>query len=135
MIRSSLYAWYIDLPKWWIRKVKWKHKALISLAIHKKILRRIDEIVKNKGFVANKMEISENRVDRRNDFPLRWALYCEASKTMLTWWRSRWKHWDRFPYYIFSNKSPMKNKSINRDRLHQEFEELLQRLYPDERLI
>ncbi|MDR2609514.1 MAG: hypothetical protein LBC06_02880 [Rickettsiales bacterium] len=29
----------------------------------------------------------------------------------------------------------MKNKSINRDKLHQEFEELLQRLQPDERLI
>jgi hypothetical protein len=29
----------------------------------------------------------------------------------------------------------MRNKSISRDKLHQEFEELLQRLQPNERLI
>ncbi|MDR0614858.1 MAG: hypothetical protein LBF82_02745 [Lactobacillales bacterium] len=29
----------------------------------------------------------------------------------------------------------MRNKSINRDKLHEEFEELLQRLKPDERVI
>jgi phospholipid N-methyltransferase len=29
----------------------------------------------------------------------------------------------------------MQNKAINRDAMHQEFEELLQRLQPDERLI
>jgi pyruvate/2-oxoacid:ferredoxin oxidoreductase alpha subunit len=29
----------------------------------------------------------------------------------------------------------MRNKSINRDKLHQEFEELLKNLKPDERLI
>jgi uncharacterized protein YaaW (UPF0174 family) len=29
----------------------------------------------------------------------------------------------------------MRNKSINRDKLHEEFEELLRRLQPDERVI
>jgi hypothetical protein len=36
---------------------------------------------------------------------------------------------------MYSIKSPMRNKSINRDKLHEEFEELLQRLKPDERTI
>jgi hypothetical protein len=54
------------------------------LETHKKILRRIKEIQIKKGFVSEKMEISENRIDRRDDFPLRGVLYCEASKTMLT---------------------------------------------------
>jgi hypothetical protein len=41
------------------------------LETHKKILRRIREISIQKGFVSEKMEISENRIDRRDDFPLR----------------------------------------------------------------
>jgi hypothetical protein len=135
MLKSSLYAWYIDLPEWEINKVKWKQKALISLETHKKILRRIREIWVQKGLVTDKMEINRNRIDRNNDFPLRWALYCENSKTMLTWWWSRGRHWDRFPYYMYSNKSPMRNKSISRDKLHQEFDELLQNVLADERLI
>jgi hypothetical protein len=34
-------------------------------------LNRIKEISITKGFVTEKMEISENRIDRRKDFPLR----------------------------------------------------------------
>ncbi|MDR1988225.1 MAG: hypothetical protein LBQ24_05890 [Candidatus Peribacteria bacterium] len=36
---------------------------------------------------------------------------------------------------MYPKKSPMKNKTINRDRLHHEFEDLLERLEPDERVI
>ncbi|GHU36756.1 hypothetical protein AGMMS50256_33800 [Betaproteobacteria bacterium] len=32
-------------------------------------------------------------------------------------------------------KSPMRNKSIRRNKLHQEFDELLQKLQSDERLL
>jgi hypothetical protein len=39
--------------------------------MHKKILKRVEEIRIKKGYIKKKMESSENRIDRSNDFPLR----------------------------------------------------------------
>jgi hypothetical protein len=36
---------------------------------------------------------------------------------------------------MYSKKSPMRNKGISRDKLHLEFEELLQKIKPNDKLL
>lgn len=72
--------------------------------------------------------------NKSKDFPLRWFLYCEDSNQMLSWAWSQWKK-AKFPYYVYPRKSPLYWKSINRDKLHNYFEEYLKSITPKEELI
>ena len=131
MLQNILYAWYIEFPKWWIERTKANHKALISIKTYEKIQNKLNL---NPQKIVAKIEENNNRIDKSDDFPLRWFLYCEESKQMITWAWSKWKK-SKFPYYVFPRKSPLYWKSINRDKFHTEFEGFLKAIQPKEELI
>lgn len=132
MLKNILYTWYLEFPKWWITRRKAHHKALISLKTFQKIETKLKTPAQNE--IVQKIDENLNRADKSNDFPLRWFLYCETSKQMISWAWSKWKN-KNFPYYTYPRKSPMHWKSINRDILHKQFEELLKSIQPKGELI
>ena len=130
MLNSPLYAWYLELPIWDIKLQKAKHEWIISLQTFQKIQEKMNGSNIRKWKVIQKNE----RKDLSADFPLRWFLYCEES------WNSMsgcWTKWNttRVPYYVYPRKSPMKWKSINRDKFHKEFEVYLDTLTPNNGLV
>lgn len=131
MLRNILYAWYLEFPKWNIQRVKAKHKAIISLKTFEKIQRKLNAPLSN---VVKMIESNSNRSDKSEDFPLRWFLYCEQSKQMISWAWCQWKR-EKFPYYTYPRKSSLHWKSINRDKFHKYFENYLQSIQPKEELI
>ena len=131
MLQNILYAWYIEFPKWWVKRVKANHEPFISIKTYEKIQKKLSF---NPQKILAKIEENNNRIDKSEDFPLRWFLYCESSKQMITWAWSKWKK-SKFPYYIYPRKSPLYWKSINRDKLHKEFEDFLKAIQPKEELI
>lgn len=132
MLKNILYTWYLEFPKWSISRRKAHHKALISLKIFQKIEKKLSNTTQN--IVVQKIQENLNRVDKSSDFPLRWFLFCEESKQMISWAWSQWKN-KSFPYYTYPRKSSMHWKSINRNALHAQFEELLKSIQPKEDLI
>ena len=132
MLKNILYTWYLEFPKWSIPRTRANHKALISLRTFEKIQSKLNNTPHN--IVINRMEENLNRVDKSNDFPLRWFLYCYHSKQMISGSWSVWKYM-KFPYYTFPRKSPLFGKSINRDDFHKEFEKLLKQIQPKEDLV
>jgi len=135
MLCNVAYAWYVNVPSLGINMVKAKHQALISMETHKKILKRVEEIRIKRWFIQAKMEVSGNRIDRSEDFPLRGALYFEWTHYMLsgTWVKGR--RGKLYAYYIFPRLSKMKWKTILRENLHEQFENLLERIQPKEELL
>ena len=131
MLKNILYAWYIEFPKWWIKRLKAQHKAIISLKTFENIQKKLK---KNPQYIESKIESNLNRVDRSNDFPLRGFLYCEKSKQMISGSWSQWKK-EKFPYYTYPRKSSMFGKVINRDKLHIEFSNLLISIQPNESVV
>ena len=130
MLNNPLYAWYLELEKWDVKLQKAKHEWIISFQTYLKIQDKMNQSNRRKWEVEKKNE----RADLSSDFPLRWFLYCEDSWNSLSGAWSQWKT-TRVPYYVYPRKSPMKWKSINRDKFHKAFGEYLDSLIPDTRLI
>ena len=131
MLKNILYAWYLEFPKWWISRRKAYHKALISIKTFEKIEKKLSTTPQ---VITAKITSNLNRIDKNNDFPLRWFLYCEESKQMISGAWCQWKR-EKFPYYTYPRKSPMFGKSINRNQFHNYFEELLKSIQPRESVI
>ena len=118
---NMLYTGYYTCEKMWITKTKWKHSPLISENTFDIIQDKLtNKSQRKKNYVLENRE----RQDVTKDFPLRWLLYCEESEHFLSGAWSQWKK-AKFPYYRFPNTSPLKGKSINRDKFHADFEEYL----------
>ena len=130
MLSCSIYAWYLELPIWDIEMRKAKHEWIISLQTYLKIQDRLNESTIRKRIVESKTE----RKDITEQFPLRGFLYCEESKNALSGARSQWKT-TRVAYYTYPRKSPMRGKSINRDKLHREFDKYLDNIIPNTDLV
>lgn len=130
LVTNILYTWQLECKKFWVPLIKAQHKALISIETYNQIQERL----KNSSV---KQRLIDNNLTRRDisaDFPLRWFLYCEQSQWLLSWWWVKWCR-KKHPYYMFPRKSPLKWKSINRDKLHEEFYQYLQNITPKEDLI
>lgn len=130
MLNNPLYAGYLELESWDIPLQKAKHEWMISFQTYLKIQDRMNQSNSRKAAVERKNE----RNDISADFPLRGFLYCEESGNSLSGAWSQWKS-TRVPYYTYPRTSPMKWKSINRDKFHKEFEEYIYSLIPNTRLI
>lgn len=131
ILKNILYAWYIEFPKWKIERLKAKHKAIVSLKTFEKIQKKLNSSPQK---LTTKIDLNLNRIDKSEDFPLRWFLYCENSNQMISWAWSRWKK-ELFAYYTYPRKSPLYWKSINRDKFHEYFLKLLESIQPKEELI
>ena len=120
LLTSLLYAGYLEFEKWDIPFTKAKHDPLISLATH--------QIIQDRLKVRS---VAPARKDISNDFPLRGFLMCEHCKHPLTACWARSHTGQKHPYYLCQYRGcPEKGKSIQRDKLEEEFGIILKALTP-----
>jgi site-specific DNA recombinase len=123
LLTQPLFAGYIELPRWGVSMRKAQHEPLISLETYNRIQDRL----------AGKLR-SPNRVTLNEDFPLRGYLACGDCSHPMTanWSKGAYK---AYPYYLCRQPGCVsKGKSINKEKVEREFEELLQRLTPSAEL-
>jgi site-specific DNA recombinase len=114
------YAGYIEVPEWGIALSKGHHEGLITLEQYERIQERI------RGNAR-----APARKDINADFVLRGAIACASCENPLTACWSTSKTGKKHPYYLcFSKDCESYRKSIPRERLETDFENLLKQLTP-----
>jgi site-specific DNA recombinase len=119
ILTHPLYAGYVDIPNWGIRMQPGKHEPLIDFATYQKIQDRLQGRAK-----------APKRADIRDDFILRGFVACASCGEPYTscWSRGATK---RYPYYLCDTKGcPDFRKSIRREHIEGEFEEVLSAIKP-----
>jgi len=119
LLTRVFYAGYIQHDPWDVTLRKGRHEPLITLATYEKIQERLKGTAK-----------APARVDLNADFPLRGFILCGDCGHQLTscWSKGRTKN---YPYYLCRQPGcASKNRSINRDKIHGEFEGLLDTMRP-----
>ena len=119
LLTRVIYAGYVEVPNWGVGLREGKHEGLITLETYEKIQGRLQSTAK-----------APARKDISEDFPLRGFVLCnDCSKPLTACW-SKGKN-QKYPYYLCPTKGcESYRKSIKRDELEGEFEELLSRLEP-----
>ena len=124
LLRNHTYAGMLDARNWDMGIVKGNHEPIISYEM----------FLKNQDLLVNKKRVS-NRVNIGNDFILRGAVACGDCGNALTAAWSKSKTGKRHPYYHCHKKGCASNrKSIRRDKIEGEFEQLLKSLQPTKQL-
>lgn len=124
LLTQSLYAGYIEHEGWNISLRKGQHEALIDYRTYCRIQERLAGPVQ-----------APARKDNREDFPLRGFVLCADCGTPLTACWSKSKTGRKHPYYLCPTKRcASSRKSIRREDLEGEFDEVLRRLQPTEKL-
>ena len=123
LLDRVLYTGHITVPKWNIHMHPGKHEPLISVETWQKIQKR-----------RNGTAIAPARKDLNADFPLRGFITCASCEQPMTsaWSKGRNNY---YPYYFCHQKACGEyRKSIKRDAIEGDFEELLQSLKPAPKL-
>ncbi len=124
MLRQKLYAGIVGVPKWGVADRKGKHEGLISVELFQRIQDKLDGRV-----------YAPTRKDTAKDFPLRGAVCCSECATPLTagWSKGKYK---KYPYYFCRNsKCVAYGKTVARQKIEGEFEDLLSTLQPSAPLL
>ncbi len=123
LLKNPVYAGYVEAPSWGISLRKGQHEGLISLQTHQRIKERIEGI-----------DRAPRRKNLNVDFPLRGFVLCADCGTPLTACWSTGSH-SKHPYYLCRKRGCTSyGKSIRRDVIEGEFEDLLQTVQPTARL-
>lgn len=123
LLTNVVYAGYIEVPNWDITLRKGHHEGLISFETFQKIQERLKERAP-----------APARKDINLDFPLRGAVVCGHCDTPLTacWSPGRSA---RYAYYLCPKRGcESYGKSIKRETIEGEFEELLRAMQPTKNL-
>ncbi len=119
LMRNPIYAGYIEVKKWNEPLRPAKHEPLVSFAT----FQRVQDKLEGNAYAPRRKNVSD-------DFPLRGYVECGDCGTPLTACWSKGSH-SRHPYYLCPKKGcDSYGKSIRRDRIEGEFEELLQTVTP-----
>ena len=124
LLSRVLYAGYIKLPTWGIHLQPAKHEPLISYDTFLRIQKRLNSHAK-----------APARKDINDDFPLRGFVTCGCCNKPMTscWSQSSTKK--KYAYYLCAQKGcELKGKSIPRNKVEDEFEQLLQDVIPSQNL-
>lgn len=119
MLTNPMYAGYVGKKDWAVSMRKGQHEPLVSLETFEKIQERLTKKAK-----------APARKDIREDFPLRGFILCDCCQRPLTsgWAKGKRK---KHPYYFCYHKGcEMYGKTIRRDKLEGDFEDLLKTLQP-----
>lgn len=119
LLTSPIYAGYIHNEGWGISFVPGQHAALITLETFRKIQDRRSGVAK-----------APTRKDLNADFPLRGFVCCAACGNAFTacWSKGRSRV---YPYYLCDTKGcPQYRKSVRKEKVEGEFEDLLAELRP-----
>ena len=123
LLQRSLYAGYIDVPKWQIVLHPGKQEPLISFETYQRIQDRL----------AGKAR-APIRKDISTDFPLRGFLACASCGQPMTAAWAKGRH-QRYAYYhCFQKGCPEARKSIRKERVESEFETLLEGIIPNKQI-
>ena len=120
ILTNPLYAGYLTIAKWDLHLVPAKHEALVGFETYRRVQDRLN------GTAA----YAPARKDINEDFPLRGFITCACCDKPMTasWSKGRSQ---RYPYYMcFTKGCDAYRKSIKRDVVEGEFEELLKQLKP-----
>ena len=119
LLSKVLYAGLIDLPDWNLHRHPAKHEPLISFETYQAIQNRLTQQAK-----------APVRKDLNEDFPLRGFVTCSGChKPMTACWSSGRNQ--KYPYYACYTKGcPDYRKSIRKEKIEGDFEELLEQLTP-----
>ncbi len=120
LLTRPIYAGYVDIPNWGLHMVKGHHEGLISFEQYAAIQARIKDGAR-----------APARKDINADFPLRGFVCCaDCDKPLTSCW-SKSKSGKKHPYYMCFNKGcDAYRKSIRRDEVEGEFEQLLHAVEP-----
>lgn len=117
------YAGYIDVPDWGINFRPAQHEPLVSFETWQKVQERL----KAEAKAPARKDISE-------DFPLRGFVTCACCGDPMTSCWSKGRN-GKYPYYYCQHKTcDLYGKTIRRDKIEAEFEELLSSLQPSKDL-
>ena len=123
MFGRPVYAGYISHAPWGLNMIPAKHEPIISLQTWQAVQDRKQAVAK-----------APARKDISADFPLRNFIACADCNQPLTacWSKGRSA---RYPYYLCDTKGcESYRKSIRRDQLEGDFEELLKEMRPSANL-
>lgn len=124
LLRNPIYAGYVEAPKWNVPLTEAQHEGLISFETFKRIQDRLEG-----------KTIAPRRRNLNEDFPLRGYILCADCETPLTacWSKGRTS---RHPYYLCPQRTcESYGKSIRRDKIEGEFDQLLQSAQPNKKLL
>jgi site-specific DNA recombinase len=119
LLRRAVYAGYVEREEWGVSRRKGQHAALVSLDTYEKVQAKLD------GKCKVRVRVSDSL-----DFVLRGFVLCSFCNRPMTgsWTRGRSK---MYRFLRCNTKSCVRhNKSISADRVDNEFEKLLEVVYP-----
>lgn len=120
MLRSVVYAGYLEKKEWGVALTPGKHEPLIPLSTFQKIQERLGE-----------SPLAVSRGDKKEDFPLRGYVMCDSCSITLTASWSKGRN-GRYAYYHCKNTScDLYGKGSPRDLVHADFEVLLNKVSPN----
>ncbi len=123
LLNRIVYTGYVEAPKWGVSLRKGQHEPIISYETFQKIQDRLHGNAR-----------APNRKDLNADFPLRGAVVCGDCGTPLTACWSKGKS-ARHPYYLCPKRGcDSYGKSIRRNVIEGEFEDLLKDMQPSANL-
>ncbi len=120
ILTQVLYAGYLEHRSWGVPLTKAQHEPLISLDTYYAIQDRL----------ASKAPLPHDRKDMARDFPLRGFVLCSECRKPYT---ASWSKGNttKVPYYRCYRKGcPAYGKSIRKEVLEEQFEELLATVQP-----
>lgn len=119
ILNRQLYSGYYEYPEWGIGITKGKHEPIISF----EVFRQIQDKLKGRAKVPARADISE-------DFPLRGFIVCDGCGVPMKscWTKGRSA---KYPYYLCQTKDcEHYGKSVKRDYIETDFEDLLRKIAP-----
>ena len=123
LMRRVVYAGYVCAPEWGISPRPGVHEGLISYETFRRIQDRLDGNTR-----------LPKRTNLNEDFPLRGFVLCECGSPLTAAW-SKGRN-GLHAYYACQQKTCVSyRKSIRRDRIEGELEEVLRSLQPSAKLL
>ena len=123
ILTEPLYAGYVGYEPWGVSVRKGQHEGMVSYETFCRIQERMGQTA-----------YAPTRKDINQDFPLRGGVKCVCGNTYTSCW-SKSRNGNRYAYYLCQNrKCEHKGKSIRKDVLEGEFEALLKKIVPTEKL-
>ena len=124
ILNRQLYTGYYEYPEWNVPLMLGKHEPLVSFETFKQAQEKLQQRAK----VPARKDISL-------DFPLRGFLLCDSCEVPM---KSCWAHGrnGKYPYYLCQSKGcEHYGKSVRKEKIEAEFEQLLQSLVPQPQVV